>query len=64
MNWSSHFLPSSHCEGAILGLSFLIFKVEMFVTYLFGVVCSVLLLLVGFFVVVGFWLVGSRSGII
>ena len=32
---------SSHCGGAMLGLSFLIFKVEMFVTYLFGVVCSV-----------------------
>ena len=58
-------LSFSHLHIAMLGLSFLIFKVEIFVIYLFGVVCSVLLLLVGFFVGGGrFWLVGGRSEII
>ena len=53
--------PSSHCGGAILGLSFLIVKVEMFVIYLFGVVCSVLLLLVGFFCWWWWFLVGGAG---
>ena len=42
-------LPSNR-EGAILGLSFPIFKVEMFDTWiLLGVVCSILLCSVWFF---------------
>lgn len=55
--------PSSHGGGAILGLSFLIFKVEIFVIYLFGVVCSVLLLLVGFFCWWWFLVGGAGEGV-